>query len=78
MYHYCDASKSNDVNFEELKGAVEFSDSACFVLKFNVPPPAPDHGFVLSIGDAIKKAGIAIPVPTIRFDMGTGWMRMYR
>lgn len=78
LYHYCDAPKSGDLYFEELKGAVEFSDQVCFVLKFNVPPPPPDRSFALSIGDGIKKAGVDIPVPLIRFEMGTGWMRSYR
>lgn len=73
MSVYCDVSKNRKYQFEEPKGAVEFSERVCFVLWFNVPQVAPDQSFVLSIGDAIKKAGVGIPVPPIRFEMGTVW-----
>jgi hypothetical protein len=73
MWHYCEAQKSRKLHFEEPKGAVEFSDRACFVLWFNVPQLDPDQGFVLSLGDAIKKGGVDIPIPAIRFEMGTVW-----
>lgn len=76
--YYCNAPPSGDFDFENVKGAVEFSDSAYLVLKFDVPPPAPDRSFVLSIGGALTKADADIPIPPVHFQSASGWMRMYR
>ncbi|NJD67139.1 MAG: hypothetical protein C3F12_00510 [Candidatus Methylomirabilota bacterium] len=63
---------SDEGSFQKPTGPIDFSRRSCFALKFDMNPPPPDQGFVLSI-DGIKKAGADFPVPPIHFEMGTRW-----